>query len=145
MPGSRMLPHTCTLRNYVGESDGRAAYQDSILSGVKCEPISKSARSQTGADPLDRIRLFIFDLGSRVTSENGVSRTFVSPDIWNTLSTEERLGAWTAADDKDRIVFGGTEYLLTSCDTDGFCNGYRGQENRLCGNGENTYQNRYHK
>lgn len=117
VPSSRMLPHFAVLRNYVGEdSGGHAAYQDSVLTSVKCEPISKSSRSSTGATPQDRLRVFIFDLDSTVADENGVGRTFVQPEAWETMSAEERATAWTATDDKDRIVYDGKEYLLTSCE-----------------------------
>lgn len=123
MPSNRMLPHSCVLRNYIGENTdtGKAEYQDSVLTNVKCEPISKSDRAMTGAEPQDRIRLFIFDLGSCVASENGVQRDYVSPEVWNTLSAQNRALAWTAADDKDRIVFDDTEYLLTSVER--YCTG----------------------
>ena len=111
MASRRMLPDTVTLRNFIGEVNDVATYQDSIIKWCYCPMLFSSSVNTQGKVPASNADLYIFDSGSIVMSEDGCRRTYLPSTEWN--ACENKGSHWTLQED-DYIVFSGSQRCIRS-------------------------------
>lgn len=110
----KTLKDSVTLLINDGEDEqGEAKELPVLLSKILVEPVSKSQQAVTGTEPMDALRVYIFDQTSIASRESETVR-YVLPAIWDAMSDEDRLLAWTMRDGKDHMQYNGAEYLITS-------------------------------
>ena len=103
MPSPRMLPDTVFLFNYIGEVDDVATYQKAIISRCYCPMDRGSTPTGRGTAPSNRVALYIFDRGSRVTDENGNTLVYVPFEDWDKKAN--KAGFWTLRNGPSRDYF----------------------------------------
>lgn len=97
MATKRMLPHTVTLYNYIGEVDDRAHYQPTVIRHCYAPLKVGVVASNPGRRSSDSGDLYIFDGRSKAYSPDGSARTYLPHDKW--MASEEKDKYWTLSDD----------------------------------------------
>lgn len=95
MATRRMLNHTVVLYNYIGEVDDVASFQATVISPCFCPTQNGAVKSSQGETSDDSATLYIFDHITKATSKDGTERTYVSYEVWKTLSVEDKAKHWT--------------------------------------------------
>ena len=96
MSRRRILPDTVTLRNYVGEVDDEAVYQETILTGCYCIVKSGVNHNSFGRKENRSGKLYIFDTDTKAASSTGTARSYVPYDVWITLA--DKSAYWTLSE-----------------------------------------------
>lgn len=106
MPSHRMMPHTITLFNYVGEVNGEATFNKTIIRGVMIDENFGARQSMQGLSADDTAALYIFDVNASAESEEGFEREYLSHAEWQ--ENEAKSMYWTLCE-KDYFVMGETD------------------------------------
>lgn len=118
MASRRVLPHTVTLYNYLGEdSDGQASYVTTVLRGVNAQVIRGTSRTggnaATGGQetPADSLKVFFFIHRSHAESVGGRRKKSVKPEAWvDGFPNRNPADAWTFREDgRDIMTLGQDE------------------------------------
>ena len=106
MARHRMLPHTITLFNFVGEDENyKSSYMVTILKNVHCVLHKGSVFSTIGTKPNDKADLYIFENYVIATDKDGNKKQYIPPDKWDECTHKERY--WTLHDDGTDIFVKG--------------------------------------
>lgn len=111
MTGKRMLPHTVTLYNYVGEdTDGKASYVVTVLRNVYCTAQTGTDFDREGKKSTNKAQLYIFDANSVAESSDGFPKKYLPYSEW--LASNHKELYWTLSDQGDDY-FAQREIVIT--------------------------------
>ena len=97
MASRRILRDTVSLFNYVGEVNGDATYQETILTVCYC-PLNEGADlNMQGRKANDSARLYTFDRQTVATSVSGAKRTYLPHEQWE--KEDDKSPYWTLSDE----------------------------------------------
>lgn len=111
MSSKRLLKDTVLLKNYIGEINDVATYQETIFECCYCSCVFGAGIGNHGKNAADSGRLYIFDYKSKAKSINGKVRTFLPYREW--LKAKNKDEFWTLSDiGRDFFVKDYTEYRI---------------------------------
>ena len=91
------LPREMTIFHKIGETDGVATYHKTYIKNVRLDEILAVNQNNTGEKTLETFRAFI-DLKSSIATDGQNRQTYISSEIFQTLSSSEREGYWTVCE-----------------------------------------------
>lgn len=103
MTRKRMLPHTITLFNYIGDNENGNEYAVTIIKNVMCMPAIGTTFTTKGDNSNDYADLYIFENNSIAYDIYGNMKTYLPAAQWNEL--KDKTGFWTL-NERDYFVKG---------------------------------------
>lgn len=111
MASRRLLKDTVVIRNYVGEINDRATYQETVIERCYCPCGFGAGIDSHGKNSTDNGRLYIFDSKSIAKSREGKIRKFIPYRDW--LKSASKDDYWTISDNgRDYFVKDNIEYNI---------------------------------
>lgn len=103
MASKRLLIDTVVIKNYVGEINDKATYQETVVERCYCPCGFGAGIDNHGKNSTDNGRLYIFDVKSIAKSPEGKRRTYLPYREW--LASASKDNHWT-------ISYNGRDYFV---------------------------------
>ncbi|MBQ2973330.1 MAG: hypothetical protein IJE19_03150 [Clostridia bacterium] len=111
MASKRLLKDTVVIKNYIGEVNDTATYQETILEHCYCPCNYGVGTDGHGRNSIDNTRLYIFDCKTVAKSSDGKKRSYLPYQSW--ILSESKEDYWTLNDaGDDYFVKEGVEFCI---------------------------------